>query len=72
MTIKSNINTVNNDEFPMLMKSTVNNTVVFMTNGNGAGVCVYAEGNDVLGEYSNEWAVRHFVKFNGTLTLENK
>ena len=56
--------------YPCLMIGTRNGSVVLFTERD-TGICVHAEGADVLGEYSPNWDMDNFKLFNGTITLSN-
>ena len=56
--------------YPCLMISTYNGAVVLFT-ADSKGTCVHAEGANVLGEYSPDWAMSNFKPFNGTIALSN-
>jgi hypothetical protein len=57
-------------EYPCLMKSTFNETVVLFIKVS-TGTCVHAGGRDTLGEYSEIWKMENFEPLNGTITLSN-
>ena len=54
--------------YPRLMISARDGSVVLFTKRD-TGICVHAEGADVLGEYSPDWDTDNFEPFNGTVTL---
>lgn len=69
--MKSTIKDSSKSEYPKLMKSRHNNTVVFFTSESKGFVVNTQVNEEELGYFSNAWSMREFERFDKPIELSN-